>query len=692
MIHILFVVVFVADGFMRCLLPQQRSGQLWIADREENPEAESPKKRNLKALLLKKPRKVNSLENNEGGSNPSTETEAAAPPVDDDDDLLNLIEEGGLITSARSKYNKDSVRNPSSAAASTVESIQAMIDERSAARIRRDYDTADAIRTELETVHGVKLFENDGVWTLPSQGLRGPLNYEKVATSVRKLSFKDNDQSQTPCTLTVGKIQKMVEERTIARRSYNFDIADQIRDELVRNGVELYDKSNEWRTFDGSMSGLQSQDRRQGNQEREWIAKVSQPTDPTVSSIQQLVDQRSLAQRNRDFETADAIKEELANDYGVMLADKRAEWSTTSGLRGKINPPPRYSPPTDPTVMAIQQLIDERSEAKKNRDYDTADALTEELKSKYNVRTFDRDGEWSTPSGLRGQIVGQVDGEVTTRYSSPTDPTVSAIQALVDQRIEAKRNRDFETADAIQEELKISFGVSLWDKDGEWTTPSGLRGQIRRVQQRGDESFGRRRDGNREQSFAGQSFADPAVVAIQELVDQRSEAKRNRDFDTADAIRDELASKFDVRLWDKDGEWSTPSGLRGRIITRGRDGGRGGNGASDEPYSSPTDPTVSAIQALVDQRGEAKRNRDYDTADAIRDELASKYEVRLFDRDGEWFTPSGLRGRISGSQSDFGRGGRGNGGDRGGWGGGRGGRNQFGGNRDFGDFPPRNRH
>ena len=48
--------------------------------------------------------------------------------------------------------------------------------------------------------------------------------------------------------------------RTVARRSRRFTEADDIRDELAENGVELYDKVNEWGSSDGKMRGVQSED------------------------------------------------------------------------------------------------------------------------------------------------------------------------------------------------------------------------------------------------------------------------------------------------------------------------------------------------------------------------------------------------------------------------------------------------
>ena len=46
----------------------------------------------------------------------------------------------------------------------------------------------------------------------------------------------------------------------MARRSRKYSEADEIRDELAENGVELFDKVNEWASTDGTLRGVQSLD------------------------------------------------------------------------------------------------------------------------------------------------------------------------------------------------------------------------------------------------------------------------------------------------------------------------------------------------------------------------------------------------------------------------------------------------
>lgn len=115
----------------------------------------------------------------------------------------------------------------------------------------------------------------------------------------------------------------------------------------------------------------------------------------------------------------------------------------------------------------------------------------------------------------------------------------------------------------------------------------------------------------------------------------------------------------------------------------GRGGGYGGGGRSRQQdqrsvqhdYERDTSRDASnideaAVNDLLNERLAAKFRRDYDTADAIRDQLLEEYSVGVFDKDRMW--------RTGCSPSGSGMRGGGRGGDRGGRGGDRGGRGRGG--------------
>ncbi|CAE7508233.1 cysS [Symbiodinium pilosum] len=54
--------------------------------------------------------------------------------------------------------------------------------------------------------------------------------------------------------------------------------------------------------------------------------------------IQQMVDERQAARRDRDFDKADRMREEL-KDMGVRIDDTQLTWNAPGGLRGVVNNP-----------------------------------------------------------------------------------------------------------------------------------------------------------------------------------------------------------------------------------------------------------------------------------------------------------------------------------------------------------------
>jgi len=54
--------------------------------------------------------------------------------------------------------------------------------------------------------------------------------------------------------------------------------------------------------------------------------------------IQQMVDERQAARRDRDFDKADRMREEL-KELGVRIDDTQLTWNAPGGLRGVVNNP-----------------------------------------------------------------------------------------------------------------------------------------------------------------------------------------------------------------------------------------------------------------------------------------------------------------------------------------------------------------
>jgi len=85
----------------------------------------------------------------------------------------------------------------------------------------------------------------------------------------------------------------------------------------------------------------------------------------------------------------------------------------------------------------------------------------------------------------------------------------------------------------------------------------------------------------------------------------------------------------------------TSYGNRGGGGYGGRGGGRGGY--NNGPYERDTtrdasNVDVAAVEALLDERAQYKKQRDYNAADEIRDTLLAEYSVGVDDRERTWRT------------------------------------------------------
>ena len=194
----------------------------------------------------------------------------------DELDLIMSVGEGVLqekgLGDPRKEYSRSSSSSPSTASSSTPappagapdatrEAIEDLLRARAQARLERDYDKADEIRDDLEVKFGVSLFDRDGRWT-DTQGRTG---YYTQLNKAPKVVRPAGAASAT--TLSREEIQALIAERTKARRARNFQLADDLRQQLADGGIELFDQLNTWQSADGKLEGQQSED---GGYKQRW--------------------------------------------------------------------------------------------------------------------------------------------------------------------------------------------------------------------------------------------------------------------------------------------------------------------------------------------------------------------------------------------------------------------------------------
>ena len=90
--------------------------------------------------------------------------------------------------------------------------------------------------------------------------------------------------------------------------------------------------------------------------------------------IQALIDRRANARKSVDFATADAIKIQLEEEYGVEIFDSLGIWKSANGRTGRLASLDELSDtPCTLPEKEVQILVIQRTIARRNRNFQLAD-------------------------------------------------------------------------------------------------------------------------------------------------------------------------------------------------------------------------------------------------------------------------------------------------------------------------------
>ena len=380
-----------------------------------------------------------------------------------------------------------------------------------------------------------------------------------------------------------------------------------------------------------------------------------------VLRVEELIAERSDLRMARDYEGADEVRNELRG-MGVTVHDREMEGFVGAGNRDRCGGGGGYGGgnggygqqqssfgyvrragddgPID--VARVEELIAERSDLRMARDYEGADAVRDELRG-MGVTVHDREMEWFVGRGGSGARSGYDSGSGGGRYndgggerrsfrtpqdfgpdghdyvrderdaSELPDGALEEINDLLARRLEAKMKRAFNTADGLKDQLR-AFGVSVDDREKVWRYAP----VVPRVFGPDGHDYTRAEDDSTE-------LGEDQLARINTLLKQRMEAKMARRFEEADGYHEELKS-LNVFLNDKLKGWRADGGM---FPTHARIDGDG-----DVEGAEPVDE--QAVNGLLADRSLARKDQDYDAADAIVARLRDEFSVVLDDKRGTW--------------------------------------------------------
>ena len=203
----------------------------------------------------------------------------------------------------------------------------------------------------------------------------------------------------------------------------------------------------------------------------------------------------------------------------------------------------------------VWNLIHDRLEARRVKDFDVADLIRDHLYKVYRVSVDDQLRQWSVgglfehnaTSAVRSASPTTSDGNIGSSFvrvynqrggnGHLSDKEVLLVKALIERRAEETARYNLKAAESIRIGLKKKFYVIVDDMNGEWH----VRGN----------------------DFILSNGVNPipetisaSMIEIEALIRERSQARGEGDFKRADEIRSDLFECYGVILDDRLKEWS----------------------------------------------------------------------------------------------------------------------------------------
>jgi cysteinyl-tRNA synthetase len=465
----------------------------------------------------------------------------------------------------------------------STEDIVAIVMRREAARVNKRYDEADALRSELRSA-GVELLNGEREWRA-NDGRRGSI---VAATSARGT-----------CDLSDETIAQLVVEREKARQAQIYSRADELRETMREQGVELLDKERIWRTTDGRVGLL--------------------PGKLTEEAILHLVQLRETERATRNFDTADRLRQAL-RDVGVRLDDKTSTWTCEDGRSGHF---------AAPAMAAVQPA----SHA----------VVSPSALAAYSAQAAVASGALAAYTG--SSLPAVASAAVGSTWQMRTISELE-IMVLVRQYEESRAAHDTIVQEAVEGVLR-ERGIALDAASLCWRAIDGRSGPIFYT----DSNLYRSAltaaayamatvgaagaiTSTPTPTLSAAGTATPAADDLDGLLQLREQARARRDFALADRLRESLRAQG-VQLNDQVEEFVMPDGRSGNYASLLLSGApdAGGSGTM----------TDAEIVSLIAERENARKQRDFGHADGLRTRMRA-FGVTLDDRERTWSTSDGRRG------------------------------------------------
>ena len=314
-------------------------------------------------------------------------------------------------------------------------------------RRKREYNASDAMIFKIQHIFGVRIYNDPPVWTTQKTA---PASYLRAKESRSQKRHKELFGSRGHPFLQVGaeinpilcplsrqEINMILSKYTLEQKEGRYDDANAILFELKINGVECNVERNLWRA-DGNSTWvdcvIMQEDTSPYKEQSQSTGKPqkSPQTDLVRVRVQQLVDYRMDALLQDDSQLAQSLALELSKTYAVVVDDAKRTWSfQEQELSNGID-----------SVAVVEEDVDQNH------------------------------------GRIHPPLLFANPKEVTTRCSYrlsihsrelPLSYTVNRIEDLINERAQKREQGKFREADAIRNELWMTYYVGLNDRLRQWS-------------------------------------------------------------------------------------------------------------------------------------------------------------------------------------------------------------------------------
>ena len=336
--------------------------------------------------------------------------------------------------------------------ASIIEKVEERIEAWTSSRQRGDYKKADRIRQELWEEFRVAVddktrtysiggdFGPDGTFYWTDQGPINPRREQNMAKKDwRKAGMYSKSKRSEPLNHQDDEeeVWNLIHDRLEAKRVNDFDVADLIRDHLYKEyRISVDDQLRQWSV--GGEFEHEATNAVQGSSPTTLDGKLDSAfvriyhqrggqghlSEKEIALVKAMVKRRTEEMARYNQKAVESIRIGLKQKFYVIIDDVNGEWHVRGNAFVK-SPKLEVIPGiVKRSMIEIETLIRERSQAKGEGDFGRADEIRNDLLETYGITLDDRLKEWTVIGDPAKEEISTTGDETINLLSSLTVKTL----------------------------------------------------------------------------------------------------------------------------------------------------------------------------------------------------------------------------------------------------------------------------